>query len=47
MVKLAPLVAVAFMTATYLNDVAWLDSVLMVAGQLSVNWLLRRSDPGG
>lgn len=45
--RLAPLVAVAFMAATYLNDLAWLDSVLMIAGQLSVNWLLRRGDPAG
>jgi hypothetical protein len=45
--KLAPLVAIGFMAATYLNDLAWLDSLLMIAGQLSVNWLLRRGSPTG
>ncbi|MFM0192401.1 hypothetical protein PQQ65_04865 [Paraburkholderia strydomiana] len=40
---LAPLVSVAFMAATYLNGVAWIDSALMLASQVSVNWLLNRS----
>jgi hypothetical protein len=45
--RLAPLVSVSFMAATYINDIAWLDCLLMIAGQLSVSWLLRRGDPAG
>ncbi|CAB3688201.1 hypothetical protein LMG24238_02974 [Paraburkholderia sediminicola] len=42
---LVPLVSIAFMFATYINEIPWLDSVLMLAGQLSVNWLLSRPRP--
>lgn len=42
---LAPIVSMAFMAATYLNDIAWVDSALMLASQLSVGWLLNRPRP--
>lgn len=45
MAMLAPLVSLGFMAATYINDIPWVDSLLMIAGQLSVNWLLRRGEP--
>ena len=41
---LTPIVSIAFMAATYFNEIAWLDSALMLGGQLAVNWLLNRSD---
>lgn len=44
---MAPLVSLAFMAATYLNSIAWLDSALMLASQLSVSWLLNRSRKPG
>ncbi|CAE6880310.1 hypothetical protein [Paraburkholderia domus] len=40
---IAPMVSLAFMVATYVNTIAWLDSALMLASQLSVSWLLNRS----
>ncbi|MDE1007538.1 MAG: hypothetical protein OSB38_17875 [Paraburkholderia fungorum] len=40
---MAPLVSLAFMFATYLNTIAWLDSALMLASQLSVGLLLNRT----
>ncbi|MEW9584313.1 hypothetical protein [Paraburkholderia sp. DGU8] len=40
---LAPLVSLAFMAATYFNDVAWIDSALMLANHLTVSWLSNRS----
>ncbi|NYH13448.1 hypothetical protein [Paraburkholderia bryophila] len=43
--RLAPVASLAFVAATYFNEIAWLDCVLMIAGQLTVNWLLRRGDP--
>ena len=40
---LAPMASVAFMAATYFNEIAWVDSALMLAGQLAVSWLLNRT----
>lgn len=45
--RLAPLVSVSFMAATYINDIAWLDCLLMLAGQLSISWLLRWGERAG
>lgn len=42
---LAPMVSLAFIMATYINGIAWIDSALMLASQLSVSWLLNRSRP--
>jgi hypothetical protein len=44
LIKLAPLASLAFMAATYLNDIAWLDCVLMIANQFAVNWLLHQGE---
>lgn len=40
---LAPLMSLAFMGATYLNQVAWIDSILMLSSHLIFDWLRSRS----
>ncbi|MDQ7981369.1 hypothetical protein QYH69_29485 [Paraburkholderia sp. SARCC-3016] len=40
---LAPLISLAFMAATYVNEIAWLDSALMLLGQVAIGIALNRT----
>lgn len=41
--RLAPLISMAFMAATYINQVAWIDAALSIASQFAVSYVLSRT----
>lgn len=41
--RLLPLVSMAFMAATYINQIAWIDAALSIASQFTVGYLLSRT----
>ncbi|WP_213778858.1 hypothetical protein [Caballeronia sp. dw_276] len=43
-VTTAGLIAIAFAAATYINDIAWLDAALSIAGQIVATYAWKRHD---